>query len=139
LQRLARECDLRREAITRLDEAARGAVREFTTFLRSPRIRERLQSIKDIPKALVEIVEAPSADEAGDALVTMSSQDIKTVAKLITAAVGDKKPKTVHLRAFSPHAEFVWDAADIEGVVSEFREYLQAAWEEGCYLKLEKS
>lgn len=139
LRRLARECDLRREAITRLGEAARGAVREFTTFLRSPHIRECLCGIKDIPKALLEIIEAPSADEAGDALVTMSSQDIKTVAKLITAAVGDKKPKTVYLRAFSPRAEFVWDVADIEGVVSEFREYLQATWEAGCYLKIEKS
>jgi hypothetical protein len=139
LRRLARECDLRREAAKRLDEAARGAVREFTTFLRSPRIRERLRSIKDIPKALLEIIEAPNTDEAGDALVTMSSQDINTVAKLMTTAVGDKKPKIVHLRAFSPHAEFAWDAADIEGVVSEFREYLQAAWEEGCYLKIEKS
>jgi hypothetical protein len=27
---------------------------------------------------------------------------------------------------------------DIEAVVAEFRDYLKKAWEDGCYLKIEK-
>ncbi|MCS6925315.1 MAG: hypothetical protein NZ578_05370 [Candidatus Binatia bacterium] len=82
------------------------------------------------------------ADGAGQDFWVQAEFDVgKSHLLAVTAvlAVGDKKPKTVSLRAFSPRAEFVWDAADIENVVSEFRVDLQAAWEEGCSLKIEKS
>jgi hypothetical protein len=137
-QRLAKECDTRRGEVAWLAGAAREAILEFAGFLRSPRVLERLQADKNPPKALTDLIEADNDSEVVDALLTMSDQDLKTVAKLITAAVGDKKPKPIRLNSFTPRAEFIWEATDIEGLVDEFREYLKASWEDGCYLKIEK-
>ena len=79
-----------------------------------------------------------SDDELADVLATMPAQDLKGLAKLLAAVIGDKQPKAIRLAAFAPHNEFIWEATDIDSVVGEFRDYLKSVWEDGCYLKLEK-
>jgi hypothetical protein len=58
--------------------------------------------------------------------------------KLLAAVIGEKRPKAVRLTAFAPSNEFIWEAADIDAVAGEFRDYLRSVWEDGCYLKLEE-
>lgn len=137
-RRLASECEARREFIRQLTRASRMALCGFASFLRSPRVADRLRQVKDAPKVLSEILQASTDEEVADALLTMPTQDLKGLASLVGAVVGDKRPKTVRLAGFSPRTEFIWEPADIEAVVTEFRDYLTGIWEDGCYLKVEK-
>lgn len=57
---------------------------------------------------------------------------------MLKATIGDKRPKGLQVAAFRPQTEFIWEEKDIETVVDEFRDYIQKAWEEGCYLKVER-
>jgi hypothetical protein len=137
-RKLAKECDVRRDAAKRLGDTPRAALRGFASFLLSPRVTERLRAVKDGPKALADVLGAKSEDELADVLATMPNADIKTLAKLLVAVVGDRRPKNVRLAEFEPRSGFVWEEADIDTVVGEFRDYLKKAWEDGHYLKLEK-
>lgn len=137
-RRLVAECETRREAVRQVSLAPRAALCGFASFLRSPRVADRLRNVKDAPKALAEILQATTDEEVADALVTMPAQDLKGLVKLLNAVVGDKRPKTVRLVGFSPKTEFIWEATDIDAVVGEFRDYLKGIWEDGCYLKIER-
>ncbi|QRN94036.1 hypothetical protein JRI60_33460 [Archangium violaceum] len=137
-RRLSRECDLRREALTRLLDTPRVALRGFASFLRSPRVHALLQAVEDGPKSLSEVLEAQSDEELTDALLTMPGSELKTLAKLLAAVVGDRRPKSVRIGDFEPRSAFLWEASDIDTVVDEFREYLTKQWEDGYYLKIEK-
>lgn len=137
-RRLATECSVRRESIQQLTLAPRAALCGFASFLRSPRVADRLREVKDAPEALAEILRAATDEELTDTLLTMPTHDLKGLAKLLAAVLGDKRPKSVRLTAFVPQHEVIWEAADIESVVSDFRDYLKNAWEDGCYLKVEK-
>ena len=87
---------------------------------------------------MTEVLETRSDDELVDVLTTLPAKELKTLAKLLTAVVGDKHPKAVSVAEFVPQTEFIWEAKDIDAVVTEFRDYIEKAWEEGCYLKIEK-
>jgi hypothetical protein len=137
-RRLARECDVRRSAIDEVTAAPRAALCSFAAFLRSPRVADRLRGVKDAPKALTEILQAAGDEELADMLLTMPPRDLSGLAKLLTAVIGDKTPKIVQLAGFAPRSEFIWEAADIDSVAGEFRDYLKSVWEEGSYLKIAK-
>ena len=137
-RRLAKECDSRREQVKSIGSAPKDAVKSFAAFLRSPRVLDRLQAMKDPNKTLTQVIQARTDDELVEVLTTLSETDLKSLAKLLIAVIGDKKPKSVRVTEFVPRTEFVWDERDIESVVGEFRDYLQNAWEDGCYLKVEK-
>jgi hypothetical protein len=44
----------------------------------------------------------------------------------------------VSLSAFTPQNAIIFEQAELEKAVEDFRTYLQDNWEEGCYLKIEK-
>jgi hypothetical protein len=83
------------------------------------------------------MLEARSHEELADMLATMPDQDLKKVAKILTAALGDKSAKTVALDDFKPQNEFLWEPSDIDAVSDQFRHFLRQQWEEGRYLKLQ--
>jgi hypothetical protein len=62
--------------------------------------------------------------------------DRKTLAKELKAALGGKKAKLVRIDAFSPQTTPIWEKADIDRVVEEFREYLQGNWQDGHYIQI---
>jgi hypothetical protein len=138
-RRLAGECEGRRNAIQELNRAPRAALCDFTAFLRSQPVVNRLLAVQDRPKALSEMLEAGGHEELADMLVTMPNPDLKSLAKIILAAIGDKSPKTVALNDFKPKNEFLWEEGDVDSVTNQFRDFLREHWEEGHYLKLERT
>jgi hypothetical protein len=137
-KRLAIECERRRQAIENLNKAPRGALGEFASFIRSQPVTDRLLRVKDQPKAVSEALEAGSHEELADMLATMPDQDLKSLAKILAAALGDKSAKTVVLDDFKPQNEFLWEPSDIDAVSRQFRDFLRQQWEEGRYLKLQR-
>jgi len=138
LRRLRQECDARLKAHEVVTGVAQAALRQFAAFLNSPGVLDQLKAAKAPPKELVEILEAPTADEAAEALLTMPSKARKELAKLLKALLGKKHAKTVSLRNFFPHNDTVWEQGDIERVTGEFRDYLEGQWEAEVYLKIER-
>lgn len=137
-RRLSKECEARREQLKTIGSAPKEAIKSFAAFLRSPRVLDRLRTVKAPNKTLTEVIQAETDDKLVEILTTLPPQDLKTLAKLLVAVIGDKKPKTVRVTEFVPRTEFVWEDKDIDSVVTEFRDYLKQAWEDGCYLKIEK-
>lgn len=137
-KRLVHECEVRRETASALRDTPRLALDRFASFLRSPRVADRLRAIPDAPKALTEVIQAASDDDLAEVLVTMPAAHLNSLASVLVVVVGDKRPKSVHLAAFRPQNEFIWETSDIEGVVNEFRDYLRAMWEDQCYLRIKK-
>ena len=137
-KRLAIKCEALRESIKAIKNAPRNALEGFAAFLLSPTVKDKLQAITDTPKALEEISQASTETEVAEILLTLPNKEIKAIAKLLAAAVGDKHPKPVRMVEFSPATEFIWEEKDIDVVVDEFRNYLCGAWEAGYYLKIEK-
>lgn len=138
LRRLAKECDSRQERVKSIGSAPKDALKSFAAFLRSPRVLDRLRAVKDPNKALTEVIQAKTDDELVEVLTALPPKELKSLAKLLIAMIGNKKPKAVRVTDFVPRTEFVWEDKDIETVVTEFRDYLKKAWEDGCYLKIEK-
>lgn len=138
LKRLEAECEARRETARQLARAPREALTELAAFLRAPRVEALLRELKDPPAVLSEVLQATSADELADALVTMPPKELKALVKSLSALIGAKRPKAVRLASFVPGNEYIWESAEIDSVVSEFREYLEGAWEDGFYLKIER-
>jgi hypothetical protein len=136
-KRLVIKCDALRTTIQEIKAAPRAALEGFAAFLLSPTVKGKLQSITDAPKSLAEIAQAGSEAEAAEVLLTLPARDLKALAKLLAAVVGDKRPKGVHMVEFSPTTVFIWDEKDIELVVEEFRTFLKNAWSEGFYIKIE--
>jgi hypothetical protein len=137
-RRLAKECESRREQVKSLVSAPGDAFKSFVAFLRSPRILERLRTVKGPNKTLTEVIQTKTDDELVEVLTTLPPKELKSLSKQLIAVIGDKKPKAVRVAEFVPSTEFVWEDKDIEAVVTEFRDYLEKAWEDGCYLKIEK-
>lgn len=137
-RRLAKECSSRRQLIQSVATAPKEALQSFVAFLRSPRILERLRAVKDPTKTLTEVLQTKSDDELVEVITTLPAKELNTLAKLLTAVVVDKRPKTVRVTDFAPHTEFVWEDKDMDALVAEFREYIKKAWEDGCYLKIER-
>ena len=59
-------------------------------------------------------------------------------AKALKGILGAKKQKGVSLSAFTPQNAIIFEQAELEKAVDDFRTYLQGNWEDGCYIKLEK-
>ena len=68
----------------------------------------------------------------------MPAENRKKLAKALKGILGSKKQKGVSLSAFTPQNAIIFEQAELEKAVEDFRTYLQGNWEEGCYLKLEK-
>jgi len=137
-RRLAKECEARRDQVKSIGSAPKDALKSFAAFLRSPRVLDRLRAVKDPNKTLIEMIQTKTDDELVELLTTLPANELKSLAKLLIAVIGDKKPKSVRMTEFVPRTEFVWENKDIDSVVTEFREYIEKAWEDGCYLKIEK-
>ena len=137
-RRLAKECEARRDQVKSIGSAPKDALKSFAAFLRSPRVLDRLRAVKDPNKTLIEMIQTKTDDEHVELLTTLPANELKSLAKLLIAVIGDKKPKSVRMTEFVPRTEFVWENKDIDSVVTEFREYIEKAWEDGCYLKIEK-
>jgi hypothetical protein len=138
IRRLATECDGRRESISQLTAGPRGALCGFASLLRSPRIADRLRRVKDGSKALAEVLQATTDEELAETLLMTHVHDLKELAKLVAAVTGDRRPKGVGLSEFCPSPGVLWEPSDIDAVVEQLRDYLKGAWEDGCYLKLER-
>jgi hypothetical protein len=138
LRRLSTECDARREWIRQVTAAPRAALCGFCVFLKSPRVADRLRGAQDAPEALTEILQAATDDELADVLLTLPAHDLKGLAKLLAAVIGEKRPKGIRLTAFAPSSQFIWEATDIDAVAGELRDYLRGVWEDGYYLRIEK-
>lgn len=137
-RRLTKECESRRNYMKAVGSAPMAALKEFAAFLRSPRVLDRLRGVKYPSKTLIEVVQAKIDDELVEVLITLPANELKSLVKLLIAVIGDKKPKAIRMSEFVPRTEFVWEDKDIDTVVGEFRNYLKKAWEDGCYLKIEK-
>jgi hypothetical protein len=138
LRRLDQECDARLEAQSTVAVIARGGLDKFASFLKSPGVADQLKAAKTPSAELTEVVEAATAAEVAESLLTMPSKKRKDLAKLLKAILGKKRAKPVCLRGFAPQTETVWEKSDIERVVAEFRAYLDGQWEPDVYLKIEK-
>jgi hypothetical protein len=137
-RRLDQECDARQEAQSAVSGVGRGALDKFAAFLKSPGVADRLKAAKSPSAELTETVEAATATEVAESLLTMPAKKRKDLAKLLKAILGKKRAKPVCLRGFTPRTETVWEETDIERVVGEFRAYLDGQWEPDVYLKIEK-
>ena len=114
------------------------ALLKFADFLISPGVQMVISPGLDKMPELADIIGAKSNKDVCDALVTMPSEKRKQLAKYIKAVLGKKQPKSVSLSAFSPKNAVIFEPTEIENAVSEFREYLNDQWQDGCYLKLEE-
>jgi len=136
-RRLKEEADARLAAQSDLAVAPRSALEHFAGFLLSPGVVEQLRAIEKLPKELSEVLTAPDARVAAEALLTTPSKKRQELAKVLKAVLGRKQPKSVSLQAFRPATNILWERADVARAVSEFEDFLNSQWEEGKYLKLE--
>jgi hypothetical protein len=136
IKRLGEECEIRQAAQTSLSNIPGLALREFGAFLLSPGVREQLRAVNDPPKALLELLEADSAEAAAECLQTLPKQMRTDLAKLLKAALGKKRAKTVTLSGFSPKTDTIWEASDIKRVTKEFEDFLTKEWDSESYLKI---
>ncbi|MBI5489032.1 MAG: hypothetical protein HY905_16985 [Deltaproteobacteria bacterium] len=135
---LARAARTGEAAAERLRASGRDVLLGLAQFLRSQRVLDRLRSLGGAPASVASILAAPTDEALAEVLTAMTDEDLAAAAKLMEGVIGDKLPKVVSLPSFLPSKEFVWDRADIEGAVAEFRKFLEDAWEEGRYLKLDR-
>ncbi len=137
LARMFHEIAKRRGTLTDLKVIGRAALTRFAGFLQTPHARTLLEKAKHV-KAVAEILQSKDADELADKLLLFTKEELETLAKSLTAVLGEKTPKTVELASFIPSAEFIWEKDDIDFVAREFADFLKSAWESGRYLKLQR-
>jgi len=135
-KRLSEVTNDRQAAARDLGNAKRAALTAFAAFLLSPRVRDVLT--KEPAEGLQEILQSKSADQLAKAILAMTPQQRKALAKALKVMLGGKTQKTVRLSAFSPKTDVVWEPGDVDIVTKEFREYLRQQLAQGTYLKIER-
>lgn len=138
LRRLAEEIDLRDAYKNAIISAPRKALEEFAGFVRSPKILEEEKKNEKEAPIISEILKTKSNAELVDLLLTANIAELSGLCKVLEAASAGKTPKSVTLRSFKPRADVLWEKSDIDAAVDDFRDFLEGAWENGKYLKLDE-
>jgi hypothetical protein len=138
LPRLVSVRQARQSTADTLPAACKDALTAFAAFLKSSGVTEQLRAVKSPSKGLSEILAATANSEVADALLTMPTRDRKALAKELKAALGGKTAKAVSIGGFTPATTVLWEEADIDKVVDEFKEYLKGQWKDGQYIQIER-
>jgi hypothetical protein len=127
----------RQEWLETVRSAGARALLGFATFLRSPGVVAALVKVAKPSSGLSAVVEAKSDEALVKVLAGLEVKERQALAKQLKAALGNRSQKPVRLSEFAPKTTTLFEQREIDGVVSEFKEYLNSQWQEGSYLKLE--
>lgn len=136
-KRLAAEVASRQQSKLALGPAAHNALTGFADFLRSAKIAAGLAGCAGQSKVVESVVQAGSSEDVASILLVASPEDLLELAKFVEAVVGDKHPKALRFSEFKPEADIIWEKQDIDDLVKHFRRFVEDAWEDDKYLKLE--
>jgi hypothetical protein len=126
------------ECVETVPGAGARALLGFATFLRSPGVVAALGKVPKPSAGITTILKAKSEEELAGSLASMAGKERQALAKQLKAALGNKAQKTVRLSEFSPKTTTLFEPAEIDDVVGDFKKFVERQWEEGSYLRLEK-
>ena len=112
------------EALEKAKAEVQSALANMASLLRQPALRSLLEQGKQ-EKFIAEVLTAPSDEKLADTLAEFVPTD-PTNAKLLAKYLKKIVVKVIHLNTFRPTKTKV-EKGDIEGVVGEFRNFLETA------------
>jgi hypothetical protein len=137
LKRLDVEISTRAEKKKSLADSAATALESFAEFLRSTKIAEGLKAHSGESGLAAAVVAAQTTLAIKELLLAADESEVAGLSNVLEAVSGGKKPKCVKMSTFRPRSDVIWDKTDIPAVAGEFQRYLEQAWEEGWYIKIE--
>ena len=128
---------MRQECLTKMQAAGQRALSAFAAFLKSPQVAAALRQVQGPSDLLQQVLAAKDAAAAAGAIVAAEAASRRKLAKELRAALGGRKALALKLSDFKPAVSVIWEPRDVDAVVEEFRQYLQAKLDKKTYLKIE--
>jgi hypothetical protein len=137
LPRILSEHGIRAKVTSQIKVAPSIALLDFASFLKSPGVTAAILKASKPSADLETVKNTISPDAVAKALVAMSTDARKRLAKEIKALLGAKTQIVVRLSEFSPATRTVFEKSDTNTVAQELKQFLDSKWKEGTYLKIE--